>query len=266
VPGFRRARLHNSTPYQSESGSQLRVGRVRHVAVVPAQASATIDEALSAFLAEQRERLSARTFRNYADVIELLRHSLDGYAHSSLDDDELRRFEQAFDGGDEHAFCRLFGPEKIPEHLGEFLGYFMVRKVMGGQELLKASGTVTAKLTRWLKAHGHINDDHAGDALERARVAARDLPAADRLGRLLHDVAARAPQIDPDSIADADWVEDQLAISDVQPGLICFEGAIGPFAVPRAVSDLARPGWLVSITAARSAERWQLLEVGFVYL
>jgi hypothetical protein len=51
----------------------------------------------------------------------------------------------------------------------------------------------------------------------------------------------------------------------VQPGLICFEGAIGPFEVPRAASDLARPGWLVSLTAARSAERWQLLEVGFVY-
>jgi hypothetical protein len=103
----------------------------------------TIDEALSAFLADQRERLSARTFRNYADVIKLLGHSLDGYAHSSLDGDELRRFEQAFDGGDEHAFCRLFGPEKICEHLGEFLGYFMVRKVVAGQELLKASGTVT---------------------------------------------------------------------------------------------------------------------------
>jgi len=232
---------------------------------VPDQTRATIDEALSAFLAEQRERLSARTFRNYADVIQLLRHSLDGYAHSSLDEDELRRFEQAFDAGDEHAFCRLFGPEKIREHLSEFLGYFMVRKVMGGQELLKASGTVTAKLTRWLKDHGHIDDDQAGDALERARGAARDLPAADRLGRLLHDVAARAPQIDPDNIADADWVEDQLAISDVQPGLICFEGAIGPIKVPRAASDLARPGWMVSITAARTDQRWQLLEVGFVY-
>jgi hypothetical protein len=70
---------------------------------VPAQTRTTIDEALSAFLAEQRERLSARTFRNCADVIQLLRHSLDGYAHSSLDEDELRRFEQAFDAGDEHA-------------------------------------------------------------------------------------------------------------------------------------------------------------------
>lgn len=62
---------------------------------MPEQASATIDDELDAFLAEQRERLSARTFCNYADVIELLRHSLDGYAHSSLDEDELRRFSMA---------------------------------------------------------------------------------------------------------------------------------------------------------------------------
>jgi hypothetical protein len=32
---------------------------------------------------------------------------------------------------------------RTPAHLGEFRGYFMVRKVIAGQELLKASGTVT---------------------------------------------------------------------------------------------------------------------------
>jgi hypothetical protein len=51
----------------------------------------TIDDVLGEFLAEQRERLSARTFRNYDEVVELLRHSLDGYAYNSLDGDERRR-------------------------------------------------------------------------------------------------------------------------------------------------------------------------------
>lgn len=97
--------------------------------------AATIDEALDAFLAEHRERLSPTTARGYADVVALLRSSLKGYAYSSLDDDELAAWQQAFDGGEEHAFCRLFGPEKIPEHLGHFLGYFMVRKVMASRQL-----------------------------------------------------------------------------------------------------------------------------------
>jgi hypothetical protein len=59
---------------------------------MPGRDHPTIDVVLGEFLAEQRERLSARTLRTYDEVLELLRHSLDG-----------------------------FGPEKIPEHLGEFL-------------------------------------------------------------------------------------------------------------------------------------------------
>jgi hypothetical protein len=40
---------------------------------------------------------------------------------------------------------------------------------------------------------------------------------------------------------------------------------IGPIAVPRQASDLARPGWSISVTAARTKDSWHLLEVGFVY-
>ncbi len=108
-------------------------------------------------------------FRNYADVVALLRHSLDGHAYSSLDDDERARWEEAFEADEERTFCRLFGPEKIPEHLGEFLGYFAVRKVISSHELLKAAGTVTGKLVRWLEAGGYINPDSAEDASDRAR-------------------------------------------------------------------------------------------------
>jgi hypothetical protein len=88
---------------------------------------ATIDEALDAFLADQRKRLSAKTLRNYENVVSLLRSSLNGYAYQSLAGLEEKRWREAFDGGDEEAFTRLFGPEKIVENLGEFLGYFMVR-------------------------------------------------------------------------------------------------------------------------------------------
>jgi hypothetical protein len=118
------------------------------------ESHASIDTALTQFLAEQRERLSDRTFSRYEDVVALLRHSLDGYAYMALDGDERRRWEAEFEANEEGAVCRLFGPEKIPGHLGEFLDYFMVRKVIAGQELLKASGTVTGKLARWLAAHG----------------------------------------------------------------------------------------------------------------
>ncbi|MCA1700432.1 MAG: hypothetical protein LC790_16640 [Actinobacteria bacterium] len=118
---------------------------------------------------------------------------------------------------------------------------------------------------RWLSDHGYIDDQSAEDASDRAREASRDLPIAERLGIMLHDVAAGAPDINPEQVADQDWVEDYLQITDVQPGKIWFEGGIGPITVPRKASNLARPGWSLHITAARTADTWHLLEVGFVY-
>lgn len=141
----------------------------------------------------------------------------------------------------------------------------MVRKVMAGQELLKAAGTVTGKLVRWLETQACIEPEAASVAAERARDGARDLPAADRLRSLLYDVAARAPEIDVDDVDDEDWAEDQLMISEIKPGRIWFEGGVGPIEVPKKASDLARPGWRVFVVAARVKRRWHLLEVGSVY-
>ena len=82
---------------------------------------------------------------------------------------------------------------------------------------------------------------------------------------LLHDVTDQAPAIDPDAVADEDWVENYLAITDVEPGKIWFDGGVGPIAVPREASDLARPSWSAFVTAARIGASWHLLEVGLVY-
>ncbi len=35
--------------------------------------------------------------------------------------------------------------------------------------------------------------------------------------------------------------------------------------MPKHASDLARPGWMVFIVAARVKKRWHLLEAGSVY-
>ena len=73
---------------------------------------ASIDSALTEFLADQRGRLSDRTFHRYEEVVQLLRHSLDRYAYSSLNNNERQRWEKEFETNEEGAFCRLFGPER----------------------------------------------------------------------------------------------------------------------------------------------------------
>lgn len=223
----------------------------------------SIDTVLTEFLAEQRQRLADSTFRRYEGIIGLLRSCLNSYGHQSLFGPEAEQLEEAFEAGDYEAFTRLFGPERIVENYGEFLGYFMIRKVIASQKDLKAAGTVTKKLARWLGEHGYIDEASAHSAHDRAVDAARDLPRADRLTEHLHRLA-RQTRIDPDVIADEDWVEDYLSISRKEDGLLWFDD-IGPVKVPEQVSELAEVGWYVNIVLARIGGAWRIVEVGMVY-
>jgi hypothetical protein len=224
----------------------------------------SIDIVLEQFLAEQREKLAPRTIARYEEVIELLRHCLNGYAYQSLYGLEKKRWEKAFEDGDEEAFSKLFGPEKIIENYGEFLGYFMIRKVMASQELLKASGTVTKKLAKWLAERGLVTDDDSAVAVERATEASVDLPKAEKLSSLLYEQTRSVPRFNPDDIADEDWVEDYLMIDRVEPDALWLEGEVGPVIVP-GVGRIATAGWSVNIVMARLEGVWRVVEVGNVY-
>ncbi len=225
----------------------------------------SIDAVLAGFLADQQARLAASTFARYEDIIDLLRLCLNGYGHTSLSGRDAQVWQAAFDEGDDEAFTRLFGPERIVEGYGEFLGYFMVHKVAASKQQLKDAGTVTKRLARWLAEQGHVASDAAELARERASDAGRQLPRADELGERLFLQAQRTRlPVPPDDIADEDWVEDHLPISRVEDGRLWFDD-LGPVEVPSRASDLAEVGWDVTVVLARLDGVWQLVEVGAVY-
>jgi hypothetical protein len=141
----------------------------------------------------------------------------------------------------------------------------MIRKVMPSEDLLRASGTVTKKLAKWLHERGYISADEQADAVERGDEAARELPRADRLGSLLHEVMEKMPPFDADEIPEQDWIEDFLTIERVEPGKLWFEKGIGPLRVPKKASDLAEVGWGVNIVLAKLRGEWRIVELGFVY-
>jgi hypothetical protein len=226
-------------------------------------ASPNIDAVLDEFLADQERRLAPRTFRNYADVVYLLRDCLNGYGHQSLDPAERARWEAAFDD-DEEAFVQVFGPEKIAENLGEFLDYFMIRKVMAAEELLRAAGTVTKRLATWLGERGYLDAGAVEMAVGRGADAARDLPRAEKLSGLLFE-QSRMSTIDAHTLDDDDCIEDYLMIDRVERGALWFEGGIGPVKVPKAASDIAQSGWSVNIVLCRVGTTWHVVEVGNVY-
>ena len=223
-----------------------------------------IAQALDAFLAEQRARLSERTYRRYHEVIGLLQHSMNDYGPNTLDEAEYSRWEAAYDD-DPDAFVNLFGPEKIPGQLGEFLGWFMVRKVMAGQELLKAAGTVTKKLSKWLETNDHISTTEAAVMADQAADAAVELPAADKRGHIIYEKIRKLPRFSPDDIADEHWLEDMFTIERVEPGKLWLSEVPEPVKVPRAASDLARQGWAVTGTVAKIGGQWRFAEIGNVY-
>ncbi len=226
---------------------------------------ATIDEVFAGFLDEQRARLSERTYQQYEQVIELLAMSMNGYAPNSLTDEEFAQWEARFEVDELGAFTSLFGPDKIGENIGEFLNYFMIRKVMASKELLKSAGTVTKKLATWLAANGHINATQAAVMSDQGGTASTELPAADTLADLLYDDAGRLPDFKASDIPDEDWIDDYLTITKVEPGALWFDGLDAPLAVSKQTSKAAKPGWTVNVEAVKLEDRWHLLEVGNVY-
>jgi hypothetical protein len=232
-----------------------------------AMQSPTIATVLAQFLAEQEQRLSPRTYAQYDDVVELLQHCLNGYASQSLTELDTKRFDRLYNArGDAHReFCEIFGPEHILSNLGEFLGYFMVRKVVADRGLLRAAGTVTKRLAVWLAEKGYVEPGQAEFAAKRGADAARDLPKAEELASGLAVLAETEG-----GRKAAEQTEDHFQITRVEPGRIWLEGLLdgherGPIQLPKGLSRLCQPGWAISGVVGRVGKRWRFLEVWNVY-
>jgi hypothetical protein len=130
---------------------------------LPRPANPSIDQILQEFLAEQKRHLKRAAFSKYESVIDLFRSHLNGYAYEGLSRGESALFDKHYNvkGEDHREFCQLFGPDKIVENFGGFLGYFMIRKVIAGQDLKRAAGTVTKKLSKWLAEKGYVSQETA---------------------------------------------------------------------------------------------------------
>jgi hypothetical protein len=114
----------------------------------PDAPDATISQALAAFLNDQKTRIGPKTLSKYQGIISLYRSYLESYwpGHEG----EYERVTK--NGG---TYCDTFGPDDATMGYGEFLGYFMPKKVICGKETRRAAGTVTRELARWLAENGY---------------------------------------------------------------------------------------------------------------
>lgn len=237
----------------------------KHVRKLPQPAERTIKTVLDEFLKEQQERLKPSTLRNYESVISLFQSCLNNYAYQYLDEQENALFDRLYDakGGEHREYCQIFGPEKIPDGVHEFLDYFMIRKVMCGKELMRAAGTVTKKLGKWLEKKGYIESEIAEELVSSGATAAKELPAAEELARMLDDYADRTA-VDCDEV-----IEGHFAIESVGPGKLRLSAIIehADITVPvsRSISNACRVGWSVSGAVGKTSRGWRIIEVWNVY-
>ena len=224
-----------------------------------------IEVVLEEFLEDQRARLKPKTMERYESVIQLFESCLDNYGHQCLDKSESALFEQFYDaeGAEHREFCQVFGPEKIPENVGEFLNYFMIRKVMCGKDLLRAAGTVMKKLGKWLLEKCYVTDEQAEDLVDRGSDAARDLPAAEELTRMLMDYADRT------AVDCEESLEDHFTIEAIEPGKLRLSDLSGAeeivVPVSRDISNACRVGWTIAAAVGKTAKGWRILEAWNVY-
>jgi hypothetical protein len=220
----------------------------------PPNPTRTITQVFQEFLADQKARLSHKTFLKYWSILDLFRLYLENYGPYP-DPDAYRRLTQA--GG---TFCGTFGPEHITPGFSEFLGYFMPRKVVAGNETMKAAGTVTKKLARWLVDKGYVDD--ADYAQEVAGRASRELPASQKLLNLLDACCAEHPP-GPST----QRIEGHFWIKRVEPGNLWLESIlgdapdIGPIPVPPKAAQLSKKGWDIGGVVVKTARGWRLAEV-----
>ena len=155
-------------------------------------------------------------------------------------------------------------PEKIASSLPNFLNYFMIRKVMASEALLQSAGVVAKKLAKWLEENGYIEKETANRIVRLAAEAARELPAAERLARLMYEYAqSHAPRY---------WtaeLDDYFVIDQVHPGILILSGmatsGIVEVRVPKEITDHCRKGWQVNLLLGKTKNGWCILETGNVY-
>ena len=153
----------------------------------------TIEDVLEEFLAEQRARLKPRTYGGYEDAIYLFEDCLNGYGHQYLDEEESKLYDKLY-MEEETEFCAIFGPDKIGcSEIGEFLDYFMIRKVACGTDFMKTVGRVMRKFVKWMKEKGYMSEEEYGISGEIVDELKSELPEVSKLSDLIYNYIRNNP-------------------------------------------------------------------------
>jgi len=199
------------------------------------------------------------------EAIDLFMDSLNGYAYQSLSKEETKIFEHYFELEDDghKEFCQVFGADKILENIGEFVGYFLIRKVMASATFLGKAAKEIEQLCYWLEKNKFVNSEDAREGASRAATAARVLPRSEKAAQLL--CAAAQQYYDIAKVVE----EGTMDITKVSSDSIwlCPIGGkeVGPIFLPQQITKLLEVGWEINCALAKHRSKWLIVEVGNIY-
>jgi len=226
----------------------------------------TIKQVFGEFLEEQEARLKPKTYRGYADAIYLFEQCLNGYAYQGLNKKDSKRFDTLYN--EKHKeFCEVFGPDKIgPSEIGEFLDYFMIRKVVGSKELMKTVGRVMRRFVKWMGEKGYMPEGKLEDTAELVDELKEELPKVEELSGLIYEYIQNHPVGKFSEICDS-----YFRVTKIESGKLWLEddmggkGDIGPIIVSTEISSLCKVGWVINLELGKTRKGWEMLESGNVY-
>lgn len=240
---------------------------VAKVVELPRVAKPNIEHVLQQFLDESAPSCKP-TKADRQMVIELFTDCMNSYGHQWLSQEETKFFEKHYNmnGAKHKEFCELFGPDKIGENIGNFVDYFLVRKVMESATFLKKAGTTMKALSEWLESHGYLEAEEADRASRRSANAAKNLPRAEKAGRLIWEQAqATFGMFGSSKIAEFGYMD----ITKIQPGKLWVTPIggkeIGPIHVSEKVTELLEVGWEINLGLVKLRGKWEIAELGCIY-
>jgi len=241
----------------------------------------TISSTFNKFLKYKKKDVKKTTYNKYDDILFLFKSFLNGYAYNYLDEDDLDLFETKFNQENKE-FCEIFGIDKIDVgEIEEFMGYFLIRKVLGGKESIKYSGTVLRQLLKWLKNNSYIGKskfDELIDIVDRLKdeltkvLEVTDILYEETTGSSMKYGIFPFDKSGSNNLAQYETTRESVFyIKDIKKGKLWLgdlsapSETIGPVIVPDEVSSLANEGWQLHLAIGKKGNKWDILESGDVY-
>lgn len=233
---------------------------------LPKIAEPNIEKILAQFLEESAVSLKGSTAKR-EDAIDWFTGCLNNYGHQGLSPEETVLFNRYYDlEGDSHKeFCQVFGPDKITGSVSEFVGYYLIRKVMGSPTALGAAAKTISQLCQWLEKKEIITAEEAEYAVSQASKAAKLLPRAAKAAELLWSESKQIDRLGGKDIEESGYMH-ITRMTKNSLWLTPIGGKeLGPVTVPSKVIELLEVNWEINCALIKSRSKWCITEVGNIY-